>query len=167
MIEQKITLKKHFKHVWPYILFSFIMLFIMLYDWANTIENDNKAIYIIYLVFGAVSTINIYLHLEYYFINRRAILLYSRENQEIRYKEKQREDIIILPELIKSIEIHQSRFFKKKGGFLTTDNYHFYKFVLQDGKAVVITSLLYPDFEYKLEGITEVKERTVASILIG
>jgi apolipoprotein N-acyltransferase len=165
VIEQKITLKKHFKHIWPYILFSFIMLFIMLYDWANTNESDNKAIYIIYFVFGAVSIINIYLHLEYYFVNRGVRLHYNEEKREIRYQRKQVE-IVILPESMKSIEIHQSRFFKKKGGFLTTDNYHFCKFILHDGKKVVITSLLYPDFEYKLKGVTEVKEKTIASILI-
>lgn len=164
MIEQKITPNKHLKHIWPYILFSFIMVLIMLYDWANTIESNNKDIYIIYFVFGTVSIINIYLHLEYYLANRGVKLQYDREKGEIRYRRKIVE-IVIVPESVKSVEIHQSRFFKKKGGFLTTDNYHFYKFILHDGKKVVITSLLYPGFEYKLEGFTEVKEKTISSIL--
>ena len=165
MIEQKITFKKHFKLLWPYLLFSFIMLFIISYDWANQIEN-NRAIYIIYIIFALVSVVNIYLHLEYYIINNGVKVLYDNEKRKILFKKKFKSEIVILPELINNIEIHQSRFYKKKGGFLTTDNYRFYKFILKDGKKVIITSLLYPNFEYKVEGVTIIKEKTVASILV-
>jgi hypothetical protein len=166
MIEQKITLKKHFMHIWPYMFFSIIMLFIILYDWANRIDN-NKSIYIIYLYYGIVSFINIYLHFEYYLVNRHVTLFYDIKKEEIRYKTKNKEEIFILPESIKNIEICKSRLFKSRGSFLTTDNYYYYKFVLLNEKKIIITSLLYPEFEYKLEHLTKVKEMTVASVFIS
>ena len=99
---------------------------------------------------------HIYLHLDYYFINRKVKVLYDEGKETI-----------ISPSNLEKIEIHQSRFYKKKGGFLTTDNYRFYKFILEGNRYIVITSLLYPNFEYSIEGKTEIKERTIASILIS
>lgn len=140
------------------------MLLIVLYDWANS-TNNNRAIYIIYAVLILVSVVNIYVHLEYYIVNKGVKLCYNKNKNIIKYKRKDQEQII-LPSKVERIEIHQSRFYKKKNSILTTDNYRFYKFILEGNRTIIITSLLYPDFEYKLEGITEIKEKIVASILV-
>lgn len=137
----------------------------MLYDWANPSEN-NGAIYVIYFIFGLVSILNIYVHFEYCFVNAGVTLLYDKERQVMLYKRKHKEDVVILPETIKELEIHQSRFYMKKGGFLTTDNYRYYKFLLNDDKVVVVTSLLFPNLDYQVDGKTVVKEMMVALVLI-
>ncbi len=163
MIKQKISFSKNLAHLRHYIIFSLIMAFLILYDWANSIDN-NKAIYIIYLIFGFVSIVTIYVHLEYYFTNYGVIVEYDKKKNEIRYKRRNQEDVIIAPEVIKKVEINQSRLFKKKGGFLPTDNYHFTKFILHGNTEVIITSLLYVDLDYKITEKTKVKERIIASI---
>ncbi len=141
------------------------MSLIIIYDWANPMDN-NSAILIIYAILTPVSVINIYLHLEYFIANKGVKLLCDWDENVIKYIRKGKEEIIT-PSIIERVEVHQSRFYKKKGGFLTTDNYRFFKFILKGNKAIVITSLLYPDFECKLVEIAEVKEKTIASILVG
>lgn len=165
MVMQKITFRKHLKHICPYLLFSFIMWVLIIYDWVNSGES-NKTIYFIYVVLGVVSIINLYVHLEYYFFNRGIQLIVDGEKMVVYLKRGREQSIVISPETVARVEIHQSRFYKRKGGFLTTDNYRFHKFILQNGDTVVITSLLYPDLEYTQKEMTVTKEKTVASILI-
>ena len=49
-MEQRVTVKKHVKHLFPYIIFSFIMFITWLYIKANPIEN-NIAEYVVYAAF--------------------------------------------------------------------------------------------------------------------
>lgn len=165
MIMRKITFKNHLNHLLPYIFFLFISVFLLLYLWANQIENKSPE-YLVYIFLGLTSILNIYIHFEYYFTNNGVKLLYNKEKHSIIYKKKHHEDIIISPETIIKIEIYQSRLYNKNG-FLITDKYRFYKFILEGNRNIIITSLLYPNFEYTLEGVTETKERVIASILFG
>ena len=161
----QITFLKHFKHIRYYILFSLVLSTIILYDWLNPITNI-RYIYIVYIILGVISIITIYLHLEYYFANRGVILYIKNKQGELIYYKNGHEEILI-PSIIKRIEIHQSRLYKKNGGMFPTDNYRFYKIVLKDGRKIIITSLLCSNLNYVIEGKMKVKERTIASIHIN
>lgn len=164
MIKQKITLKKHLKHLLPYLVFSVGMLIIILYDLTYSIGVD-KLIYIVYLVFGLYSFIHIYLYFEYYLTNRGVVLFIDSENSVIKYTRKHESEILISPETIRRIEIHQTHNYSNKGDFLTTDNFRYYKFFLKNDKQVIITSLLCPDLEYDISGKSEIIKSVIASIL--
>jgi hypothetical protein len=161
--EERITFKKHASHLLPIVVFAFGLLFIILYDWANSLGN-RLPILMIFVLLSSACLIHLYLHIEYYYMNKGVKLIHDKVKNTFRYI-KGSQDIIITSSEINKIELNQSGSYMKKGSLLTTNNYRYHKFFLKDGRTVVVTSLLYPDFNIESMEHLVIKERIIASPL--
>jgi len=158
------SISNHLKHLLPFIFISFVVFFLIIYIRINPIDIPVIMI-IIYIFYVVISVLNVYLHIEYCLTNKGVRLLLDRENRIIKYY-KGRDEYIIYPKDILVIELYRSFNYKKKGGFMLTDNYRFCKLILNDKKEIVITSLLYPSLNFELEEKVKIIEKFLASIYL-
>jgi hypothetical protein len=161
MTKHKITFYSHLKHLFPYLLLVLGMYLLILY----VLVLQPKVYWVIYIPIVLLvinSILNIYLHFEYYLVNRGVTISHDEESNHLVH-ERNGIEKTILPTDVIGIEIYQSRAYRAKYGLFTTDNYKFYKIILEKNDELIITSLLYPKFEYMLDGKTKIINKVVAS----
>lgn len=161
MIEYKITLKSHIKHLVPLFIYVIVVVSIMLSGIINP-TSDKCIMYVLYFILIVICGINMYLHLEYYFMNK-GVRLYCNENKDVIKYIKGGKEKIITPNSINKIELYKSHYSERRSYASDSISYYFYKIILKDNDCIIITSLLQPDFTCFFKE-KEVKKKVIASI---
>lgn len=145
----KITIKNHFASLWTTLLATIMFIYVILY-----LRYDTVAI----TIFGVYFLINalpaLYLHIEYWLINkddeyiiRKSEIILRKNGKEYCYKNKDIEKVIFY--LTPSLYINSIP-------FLSMQSYHYAIVKLKNGDEHVLTCLIAPRIDKELKQIVGV-----------
>ena len=165
MIKHKITIKNILRHLTYYVGVMIAVIMFISLQLTEPYEYSWAIVYVFCSLLLVYSVLTIYLFLEYFFFNRGDSIYFDPYNKVLKYYRKSKE-VIIKSCDVKQIEYCQSKFYNGKAILFPTDSYHFCKIVLNDNTYIIITSLLYPNFDFGIEELKVVRKRLVASIYL-
>ena len=164
-MEYKITPWSHFKAleflIYGSILLSGLVYFLYMHEGYSTSLVQFFSLYYMLLL------PTLFLHLEYYAMNKRSIIEINTLQRIISINEKQ----IISFDEIEKIILYMPPVWHRKGfiRLLPFEDYHYSKIKMKNGKQLVFTCLLAPKVEEAMKALSgiplEKKKRLIASTL--
>jgi len=162
MKEIRISLWNHLKHLTPIVIAVTIWCLLTIYD-KSIHEKVSYVILVFWFYILANVIVVLYLHIEYFILNRGVkikydteLLLYIKKDITIELSKKD----------IRKISMHHSFFYKQPSGIFASDNYCFFEIIMNSGKRIIITSLLDSNFEKKINSDFVIKKRLFASVYL-
>ncbi len=167
IMEYKITYKNQFKAIEGLLYSTIVFLIIVIYIYKVNGYDDG-----IPIIFGSAYSIifipTIFLHLEYYFINRKQLLFIDVVEKTILVGEERKVSF----NEIEKIELFMPPVWHRKGfiKLLSFEEYRYAAVELKKGERYIFTCLMIRDLEKAMStisGVTiEKKKRLIASPLI-
>lgn len=139
----KITLKNQLKHLTGFFISLIVCAVLYLFSFY-----DGITVTFLYLNFCIIIIVTsvFFLHIQYLYFNAGVRIETVDNDYIIYYYRNGNEKVIKLDDII-SIERYVTFAYLAGGRYiLPTDNYNFQKIILKDGGFIIITSLIYPDF---------------------